>query len=154
MGMFSELKIKVANKKDVPPEANDLEVAEIFERRKQCRNLTSEITWHKIRSNASILIYPLCWIKSREKIQENGVYHDSLLKPIVWWITTLLLPKFSNFIWADLNWETSLQSNSNVVIADNRDTVGRTSGAIQLISSKSRTLALSLTNVFDSVLHL
>ena len=44
MGMFSELKIKVANKKDVPPEANDLEVVEIFERRKQCRNLTSEIT--------------------------------------------------------------------------------------------------------------
>ena len=29
--MFSELKIKIANKKDVPPEANDLEVAEINE---------------------------------------------------------------------------------------------------------------------------
>ena len=29
--MFSELKIKIANKKDVPPGANDLEVAEINE---------------------------------------------------------------------------------------------------------------------------
>ena len=27
--MFSELKIKIANKKDVPREANDLEVVEI-----------------------------------------------------------------------------------------------------------------------------
>ena len=29
--MFSELKIKIANKKHVPPEANDLEVLEINE---------------------------------------------------------------------------------------------------------------------------
>ena len=29
--MFSELKIKIANKKDVPPGANDLEVVEINE---------------------------------------------------------------------------------------------------------------------------
>ena len=29
MEMFSELTIKIANKKDVPPEASDLEVVEI-----------------------------------------------------------------------------------------------------------------------------
>ena len=29
MEIFSELKIKIANKKDVSPEANDLEVVEI-----------------------------------------------------------------------------------------------------------------------------
>ena len=154
MGMFSELKIKVANKKDVPPEANDLEVVEIFERLKQCRTLTSEITWHKIRSNASILIYPLCWIKLREKTQENGVYHDSLLKPIVSWITTCCCQNsavLSGQIWIGKQACNPIRRWS---FADNRDTVGRTGGAIQLISSRSRTLALSLTNVFDSVLHL
>ena len=39
-----------------------------FERREQCDNLTSEITWHKIRRNASILIYPLCEFKINSKM--------------------------------------------------------------------------------------
>ena len=38
--------------------------------------------------------------------------------------------------------------------AGNRDTVGRTSSDIQIISSRSRRLALSLTNICNKVLHL
>ena len=48
MGMFSELKIKVANKKDIPPEANDLEVVEIFERRKRFAESSQEKKYKKM----------------------------------------------------------------------------------------------------------
>ena len=44
--------------------------------------------------------------------------------------------------------------DEGVFTAGNRDTVGRTSSAIETISSRSRRLALSLTNISDSVLHL
>ena len=56
---------------------NDLSVRNTFltfERRKQCDNLASEITWHKIMRYASIWIYPLCGFKQ--------IYHICISKKV------------------------------------------------------------------------
>ena len=76
---------------------NDLSVSNAFftfERRKWCDNLTSEITWHKIRRYASILIHPLCrfkksrnpkpiwikpWLKSNDKSAWVNIFSVLLL---------------------------------------------------------------------------
>ena len=70
---------------------NDLSVRKTFltfESRKQCDNLTSEITWHKVyRRYTSISTYPLCGFKKR----------NYLLIAFLW--TAILAKSWDLFSW-------------------------------------------------------